>query len=290
MILKNLISVINPSLDGINQLIIFPLLRLLVSCFAILVLSACSGGVSTNITNGSKPVLSDLDIAKTLYLNKRIPDDFYREDLPGDSFYVVNQVKDVELLPVASRVGLPVEDLSTDDFAEALNWSELATVNQPSYKQLVDNSETFFYMQFTRTDIANPQLVYLNRIFKKSILDRSGVDRNLPDRYQGKMAVDLININQIKMIIEYLWSFSDSNNHGHAILSSFTTETDDEFVHIMQQANLDSNLVAGCNAIDVVERKYTIEKDTGFIFLDETIERLISARTVSAGVYELCAL
>ena len=58
----------------------------------------------------------------------------------------------------------------------------------------------------------------------------------------------------------------------------------------MQQANLDSNLVGGCNAIDVVERKYTIEKDTGFVFLDETIERLISARTVSAGVYEICAL
>lgn len=276
----------------INQPSVLPFIRFLGVGFIALILSACGSGSDTGqpVANNSivsTGVISDMQIAQALYFDERTPAGFYREDFQDGNYYSISHVKNVDLLPLVNRGGLPVYELASDDFVEAMDWSEQAAGNQLNYKQLVDNSETELYHQFTRMDPAAPQFITLSRVFKSSVLDRSGVDQNQPGNYQGRITLTETTAEQLKLIIEYLWTFTDNNNFGNAVLASYATETEDEFVHIMLQAKLNMSYSTSCDTIEVYEIRYTVPKASGFIWKDEVITRVISARRTGSRL-EIC--
>ena len=269
----------------INQAVVLQFNRFLWAGLFALLLSACSSGSDSNSEESAaiNSTTADMEIAAALYFDQRTPDDFYKEDYQDDKFYLASHVKNIDLLPIVDRQGVTVFELTSDDFTEAMNWSEQSAVFQASYKQLVDNTETLLYRQFTRVDPAAPQFVYLNRVLKASVLDRNGVD----DDYKGRITLTNMTAADVKFIIEYLWTFTIDNNYGNAVLSSSLTETVDTFVYVMQQASLTSSFDDSCDVIEVYDVRYTVPKASGFIWKDEVLEREISAKR-SGDFLEIC--
>ncbi len=256
-----------------------------VGLFALL-LSACGGGsdsLSKDKNTISSAATVDMAIASALYFDQRTPEDFYKEEYQGDKFYTANHVRNIDLIPIADRPGVSVFELTSDDFNEAMNWSEQSATFQDLYKQLVDNSETLLYHQFTRVDPAAPQFVHLNRVLKASALDRNGVN----DNYKGRITLANMTAADVKLIIEYLWTFTIDNNYGNAVLSTSITETADEFVYIMQQARLNSSFDDSCDVIKLYEVHYTVPKASGFIWKNKMLEREIFAKR-SGDFLEVC--
>lgn len=231
-------------------------------------LSSCGGGGGSN---GSVPEANnanksnDLTIAERIYKNKRIPAGFFtiEEPLAEDVFYSVSHVKNIEILAPAEKVGLPHYELSTNDFAQALIWSEQAASNKPVYKQLVDNTDTELYFQFERVDLNNTNFIHLSRVFKSDVIDRSGVDLTKANNYQGKISSASLDSILVKQIIEYLWTFSFSNNYGNTVIESNSSETGVAFNHILLEAKMTSGGNDACDTIEIFESQYSVDKTTG---------------------------
>lgn len=266
--------------------------------FLIVILSACNGASETSATDpaveySAIPLSIDFSnddnvILQAVYFDIRTPVGFYSEYYAdSDTYYSTSNIKNVELLPIANRIGVARYELSTDDFTEALDWSEQAANYMPAYKQLVDNSETDLYFEFLRVDLNNPLFVHRSRVFKKSALDRSGIDLNQPDNYQGQINTQTLSAERVKMLIEYFWTYSFSNNRGNAVLTSNTIETDVSYIHVMEEAKLTTGLVDQCDTVEIFESTYTVQKDTGDIWREQVTTREISSKRYGSN-FEIC--
>ncbi len=243
---------------------------------------------STTATTEETVADNDLLTAKALYFDKRTPDGFYREESSSDLFASISHVKNIGILPLDNRFGLSVYELSSDDFVEAMTWDEQATVYQPLYSQLVANSETDLYYQFTRVNPDLPEFVDISRVFKANTINRSGVDRSDEDgEYQGKITLTDITVADVKQVVEYLWVFSFSNNYSNAVLESYTSETADEFIHILKQAKINFSYDGSCDEIELYEIRYSIAKESGLIWRDKVLMNTFSAKRNGISV-EIC--
>jgi hypothetical protein len=262
-------------------------------------ITACSGqgdysgqkGESDKGLNTSET--TDYKIAEGLYTDQRVPDDFYHNELPDDNvFYVTYHIKNTDLVPTYDRPGMAVYELSTDDYSQALNWSETAAAFRPVYKPLVDSSETGLYFQFTRVDPDNPLFIDLVRVFKSSALDRSGVDRTNPDEhYQGKINLDMLSMKFSKTVDEYIWTFSFDNNYGTLVIASNISDYESEYVHIIREARLADGTEDTCDTISIHNLVYDIDKSTGKIYKEDNFIRKFYAKRIDNGYsygYELC--
>ena len=134
----------------------------------------------------------------------------------------------------------------------------------------------------------SPQFVNMHRVFKASVLDRNGVDRNDENAsYKGRITLPNLKADDVKLIVEYLWMFTLSNNYRNAVLASYTTETENEFVHTMKQARLNLNYSGGCDDIEVYEVYYRIPKDSGFIWKEKVLTDTFSAKRTDSYL-EIC--
>ena len=249
-------------------------------------LTACSS--AEEVTSSSNAGDNDLLIAKALYFDKRIPDNFYNETSTDDLFSSISHVKNTGILPPNGRNGLSVYELSSDDFVEAMAWDEQATAYQPLYSQLVDNSETKLYYQFTRVNPDLPEFKDISRVFKADMLDRRGVNRNEEDgEYQGKITLTDMTAVDIKQLVEYLWMFSYSNNYSNAVLESYTSETADEFIHTMKQAEINFSYDGSCDEIELYEIRYSINKESGLIWKDKQLLNTFNTKRSGISV-EVC--
>ena len=208
-------------------------------------------------------------VMAAIYSDQRTPDGFYQESLPDADQYTIHHVKNTALLAGGMSLTSPVYELSSNDFTESLQWSESAALQRATYRQLVDNTETDLYFQFTRFDPDDPVQTHYYRVFKDDALDRSGYDKNNPGDYQGKIMMPMFTAEQVKYIIEYLWQFTYSNNYGNAVLESYTSETGSEYTHIMNEARLTMGVDGGCDTIKVFEIQYTVQKGNGKIWKNE---------------------
>ena len=269
---------------------ILPSIRLLTVTLLLVLAAACGEtGMPQSGEASSTSLSQDTSIASALYADKRMPEGFYSEKAPDNTFYTISHLKNISILPLVNRAGLPVYDLASNDFSEALAWSDQAAAYQPSYKQLSGNSETPLYYQFTRFDPASPEFIDMQRVFKASVIDFTGVDRNNEDeQYQGRITLTDLTAEKVKMIIEYLWLFTSNNNYSNAILESYTTESAGEFVHIMKQARLNIGYGDKCDSIEVYEVRYTIPRNTGTIQKVKSLDHVFMARRTGDGI-EICS-
>lgn len=277
-----------PTKSLVNYLIILAFILIITGCKSSG--NASDGPVSPSSV-GSVEVtaseLTDLDIATAIYTDQRTPSDFYTVDVPNSEYYTVVNLKSTDLLAIADRAGEAVYELGTDDFTEALRWSETAANYRPVYKQLVNSSETDWYFQFSRVDMDNPQFVELHRVLKLSAIDRTSVDLNNLNSYRGTIGLTVLTETNAKMIDEYFWTFSFDNNYGNAILGSRVTEADHEYTHTMTQAHLAAGASGECDTIEITRATYSIEKSTGDIFMVETPVKTIYA-SQNSGAIQIC--
>ncbi len=265
------------------------ILQLWLMGIIVLLLSACGSAAEAPGSNTSSADSAfNMKIARALYFDLKTPAGFYQEDVQDAASYSISHIKNTSLLPVVDRDESSSYELSSDDFAEALAWSDQAAEYQLSHKQLIDNTETWLYHQFTRFDPDSPQFIHLHRVFKSSMLDRNGVIRSDEDSsYKGRITMLDMTAEKVKFIIEYLWTFTLSNNFSNAVVESYTIETDSAFVHIMEQARLDLSHSESCDQVKLFEMRYTVAKDSGFIWKEKVLMREFSAKRI--GDYlEIC--
>jgi len=264
-----------------NRIFIFAVV--LIMAFA---LSACGVEMAAADLQANADRESDYEIMTKVYTDQRTPDGFYQESLP-DTWYTIRHLKNTDLLEGVVPSGTPVYGLGTDDFTEALNWSETIALQQAVYEQLVDTTETDLYFQFTRFSPGTPDNTHYSRVFKSSSLDRSGYDLGNPGIYLGMITWQPLTAEQVKYVIEYLWTFTFNNNYGNAVLESYTEETDSEFIHTMTEARLIMDYAGNCDTIQIFDTQYSVQKTDGMIFQVEYLIREFYSERIGND-YQVC--
>lgn len=251
----------------------------------LLVLSGCGGGSSDSSVDPGNPQQvnatgtdadSAQDIVESIYTNRRTPDGFYTEPQPDPGiFQIITHIRNVDIMPPGDDSDAVTHyELCADDFSQAMDWSTASTAG---LGDLVDNSEHSLYYQFNYVSAAAPEQSNLRRIYKCGMVDRSSVDIRAPDDNLGRYTETVQNQLNIKLLIEYLWSFTEFNNYGNVILSSTVSDAGGHYLHVMEHARLSDESSPGstCDRIDVYLVSYRIQKTGGGITVSEVIQRSI---------------
>lgn len=268
-----------------------PRLRLLL---AALVLAGCGGGgdgdsaTPTPAAASARPVeQSDLQIAQAAYGGTpRTPAGFHTDPLPsGHANVSTTHLKNVDL---GGAAGAPAYELCTDDWNEALSWSEAAAQNALQYAGLMETNQDARFFEFGRLRPGEPEFYTRSRVFKCAYLDRSATDLRNAGGPAGRLNLRPLTAAELRSLSEYLWQFTIYNNFGHAVLKSSGTTTTNGLSHTLHLANLvRSGTSAGCDRIDVEIWVHTVDASSGHLHRDVQPLWSFGARE-SAGVVQLC--
>jgi hypothetical protein len=229
---------------------------------------------------------SNLEIATALYAdNARIPADFYQEPLPqGQQVISTTHIKNVDV----GAAGAPHE-MCTDDFNQALAWSEAAATRATQYRPLVATDGNERYFEFDRVSSADPQLYQRGRIFHCSYVDRSSVDLQQPQGVAGSLNIRPLSASDLKLLSEYLWRFTTYNNFGHAVLRSNGDTVAGGMRHTLYVANLQSDgMAAGCDRVTVEAWAHTVDGGTGALSRSVSTLWSFGVRSSASGT-QLCS-
>lgn len=234
---------------------------------------------------GDENPLSELNIAKRLYTNQRIPDDFYHEpERDENNFYTIQHVKNTAIImdDPHTPTDTPYE-VCSDHFTQALDWSEQDALGSAGYAGLVDNRETDMFYEFTRVNLSEPQFIRLNRIFKCSF-----INRHTTDNTAGLLNATPLAYKHLKNAAEYLWTISPHNNYGYAVILTHGQDNESQIQHTLVEARMAVNVTANqCTLIQVFEILYNVEKANRKISITETELKQFSVKYEN-GEYTPC--
>jgi hypothetical protein len=266
---------------------------------ATLALSSCGGGGSDGSSSSAasaatapRPVTqSDLDIARSIYGGAaRTPANFYSDAAPsGQSYVSTMHLKNSDVETSGAGQPQPLYELCTNDWNEALAWSEEAAHRTSPYAALVETSEGARYFEFGRSRSGDPQFYLRARVFKCAYLDRSSADLRAATGPAGRLNQRPLTAAELQTLSEYLWQFTQFNNFGHTVLKSSGAVTRAGLSHTLHLASLSRGGVsAGCDRISVIAWRHDLDAATGAVELNVDTLWTFGARE-SAGVAELCS-
>lgn len=220
-------------------------------------LAACGGGGGGATTAGAQdptpPVgaLGSLEIAELVYTDRqRTPAGFYAETPRYDAAYATLTHLKTTDLPGAGPGTVPHE-VCSDDFAQAMAWSEDALVRAGTLADLVETNggeRTHEFVWVTRT---TPAVHILHRVLKCAWLDRSGTDLREPSGPAGRYRKPAFSTTDLRQLGEYLWTFGTGNNAGHAVLSSTAAAgTSGTHAHTLEEAVLVRGATGSCDRVE----------------------------------------
>ena len=261
------------------------------------VLSACGGGGGDSSAPAPaasappRPVTqSDLQIAQGVYgTGPRTPAGFYSDPPPSGHDYVsTTHLKnaDVDAAVVAPQ---PLHELCTDDWSQALEWSELGAQSSPQYSDLVETNDDPRYFEFGRVRQGDPTFYVRARVFKCAYLDRASVNLRAAAGAAGTLNRRPPTAADLREMSEYLWQFTQYNNIGYAVLQSSGSSTTGTLTHTLHMGVLVRGaLSSSCDRVDVIAWRHTLDTITGSLQVESTTLWSFGARE-SAGVVSLCA-
>jgi hypothetical protein len=267
-------------------------------------LSACSGGgdavtsssaaaVATaqaagQVSSAERPVSqSDSTIAALLYSDtQRIPAGFNTETVPVFSGYVATaHLKNSDLNANANTQ----YELCSDDFNQALQWSETANSTSGVNANLVGNDATARYFEFDRVRAGTPQGYLRTRVYKCAYVDRSSVDLHMTQGAAGVVNVRPLDTSALQGLSEYLWQFTAYNNFGNVVLNSSGASNSVGLTHSLIIATLTAATSANaCDTINVLEWKHSVNQSSGALTLSVTQLWSFHAQQ-SNGAVSVCA-
>lgn len=201
--------------------------------------------------------------AERIYRNKRFPVDFtFPESWDTDTSSITKHAMTTDVSLFAKLLEIPVFELSTDNWQEAIAWSEEAAQKLPVYYGLVDLRENDMYFDLIRMNPDLPEVAYHSLIFKNSFIDRSGVDLDNPGAHRGYISINFVSEAVIDSVVEHLYLSSTHNQYGYAVIEEGTEELAEEYRHTMIEAELVSGS-GSCDTIRVFEVTHRISKITG---------------------------
>jgi hypothetical protein len=255
--------------------------------------SSCGGGGGEPAQPATSPARavtqSDLQIAQSLYAGApRTPAGFYAESAPTGLTHVATvHLKNTDLS--ASAASQPSHELCTDDWNQALAWSETSAQQAADYANLVETNDEARYFEFGRTRTGDPQFYVRARVFKCAYLDRSSADLRASAGPAGQLNRRPLSASELQTLSEYLWQFTGYNNFGHVVLKSAADAAASGFSHTLHIASLTRGGVSSsCDRIDVIAWRHDLAAATGALERSATTLWSFGARE-NAGVAELCS-
>lgn len=264
-------------------------------CSLALLLCACGGGAddtassspTVQIANASGAVTqSNAEIASLLYSDsQRTPAGFYSESVPVFSGYVAtSQLKTTDL----NNSAVLHYELCSDDFNQALQWSETANTVSGDNASLTGNTATSMYFEFDRVRAGTPQGYLRQRIYKCAFVNRNTVDLQASSGDAGMLNARPLDAATLKSLSEYLWQFTGYNNFGNVVLSSSGASSTNNLTHSLIIATLTrAASVGSCDSIDVKEWKHSLNATTGELTLSVTALFSFHAQE-SGGAVSMC--
>ena len=267
------------------------------AALAAVALSACGGGGgdSATPTPGAsappRPVeQSDLQIAQSVYgSGARTPAGFYSDPQPSGYGYVSTLHLKNANVDATVAAPEPLYELCTDDWNQALAWSELSAQHDPQHSDLVETNDDPRYFEFGRVRQGDPTFYVRARVFKCAYLDRS--DTNLRDTAgpAGLLNRRPLTAVELRDLTEYLWQFTQYNNVGYAVLKSSGLPSGTELTHTLHIGSLVRGaLSSSCDRVDVIVWRHTLNTTTGEMELDMQTLWSFGAHE-AAGVVYLCS-
>jgi hypothetical protein len=263
---------------------------------ATIALVSCGGGGGgsspTNPSPGaqslSRPVeQTDLEIAQAIYGGTpRTPADFQMDSpASGHEFVSTTHLKntDIDRDVIASA---PQFELCTDDWNQALGWSETSAVNAPQYADLVETNDDTRYFEFGRVRQGTPELYQRARVFKCAYLNRATANLRAASGAAGQLNRRPLTGAELRAISEYLWQFTTYNNFGHVVLKSANTDSATLVQHTLYIGSLTrKGLSAACDRIDVIAWRHSADS-SGALTLG--VQTLFTFGARENGAIELC--
>ncbi|MFL6550320.1 MAG: hypothetical protein ACJ8OJ_16625 [Povalibacter sp.] len=258
-------------------------------------MSSCGGGGGSNtgptsapssVSNDRPISQSNLEIAQTLYSGTpRTPTGFFKDEILADQIQTTVHLKNTDI-DDSLAAPMPQYELCTDDWNQALDWSESHAAQASQYADLVDTKTTADFFEFDRFRTGTPETYVRERVFKCTYVDRSTADLRSPQGSAGHLNRRPLTAAELQSLVEYLWQFTSYNNFGHAVLQSSASK--DSLSHTLFIANLTrAGVSASCDRVEVIAWRHTANAN-GELNLD--IEALFSfGARESAGVTSLCS-
>jgi hypothetical protein len=232
---------------------------------------------------------SDLEIAMQLYTDSaRTPAGFYSDSpAPATGYSVTAHVKNSD---VTSQTVSARHELCTDDWNQALTWSETMAAHRDAYSDLVATTANDRYFEFGRVPRGQPDAYVRDRVYRCTYLDRGDVDLAAPAGAAGRMNRTPLGAEDLRQLSEYLWLFTSYNNFGNAVLASVPGQSGAALTRTLYLASLTHPAAsAGCDRIDVIAWTHVASPQTGDMTLERTAVTTFGARQVGATA-ELCTL
>jgi hypothetical protein len=244
-----------------------------------LLLTACGGGGGDGGAPGtgaarlelpSAAGLDALQIAELLAADdERTPAGFYVDPAATSGHF--RSTRHLTTRDVDPSAG-DEHELCASDPASAHAWQEADAQRQATYPTLTGSSRTALYFEFVR-DVGDPARQEAVRIFDCGFIDRQGVDRHAPAGFEGRLARLPPSGADVRLLGEYLWTFSRYNNTGHAVLDSTVVDTPDGLRHTLVQAERWPGAAAGgtCDTVQVFERRLDVDGIDGRLASSELV-------------------
>jgi hypothetical protein len=258
--------------------------RRLLVVFTAVALGSC-GGDSAPESTVAVTSRTDTQIAELLYAGvTRTPDGFLADPVPPAYQQVTTlHIKSNQL----DASAVTSFEVCTDDFAEALAWSETLALAAPAYLNLVDSSQGGRYFEFDRVANAEPERLVRMRVYRCAYLDRSGVALGSTTEAAGTLNTRPVDAVAMRELGEYLWRFTTYNNADHAVLGSEARGTA-TIEHVLTLASLARGAGAGgCDRVTLHEWQHTADPATGVLGHDDVALRAFDVRR-NAGVVSGC--
>lgn len=258
-------------------------------------LAACGGGgggvpAAPGAQAPTPPVgaLTSLEVADLVYTDRqRTPGGFYAEAPRYDAAYAtLAHLKTTDLS--GAGPGTVPHEVCTDDFAQALAWSEDAMLRAGTAADLVETNggeRTHEFVWVTRTA---PAVHVLHRVLKCAWLDRSGTDLREASGPAGRYGKPGFTAADLRQLGEYLWTFGTGNNAGHAVLSSTAAAgTPGTLAHTLEEAVLVRGATGSCDRVETWRSVLTAATGDGQLTRTLALVGSFSVERVN-GVARLC--
>jgi hypothetical protein len=187
--------------------------------------------------------------------NYQYPDGFYYEKNLIGSVYYENTVS---IKPTDERENIWIE-LSTNDKEQAKTWSDLSNEYSSVDREIIKENETVKYFEIVRVNIDNVNDTLLSRVH------RSDYFVSLYNRFANIDTIGIYNgeltPNNIKELIEYLWSCGTLSIYDKVVESSITDKEDD-FEHKIQSLKTVYGDFGIHDMIFVYENEFKLDKAT----------------------------
>lgn len=237
---------------------------------SLLALAGCGGGGGEGAAPDmpaqvGRPVAqSDHEIASMVYSGgKRTPEGFPTDEAPAGYWQVTT----------THLAGC------TDDWNEALAWSETAAQDATAYSDLVETRTDPRYYEFDRVTRSSPATYVRMRVYRCEFFDPVASELN----------VRPLEATTVAAFAEYQWLFTTYNNFGNVVLERLTRTTAGTIEHVLDLATLTrATAPATCDRVEVVAWVWRVNLATGAV--DIRTEPLFGfGAREAAGVVETCA-